>query len=94
MGGGPKLGSGRVRGPAPGTRSVVQRTTFRPGEVADLETIAAGWGVPLATVIWAIVHERLAQWRRRAPELGPAGLAIAAAVTVLRQREGGGESGP
>ena len=55
-------------------------------EADDLEAIAEGWGVPVATAAWAIIVEQLARWRRQAPELGPHGLTIAAAVTVLRQR--------
>jgi len=51
----------------------------------DLETIAEGWGVPVATAVWAIVVEQLARWRRQAPDLGPHGLAIAAAATVLQR---------
>ena len=67
---------------------------FRPGEVRDLQRIAAGWGVPLATVVWVIVHDQLARWRKKAPELGPHGLAITAAgiaVTrgVTERRRGG-----
>ncbi len=32
---------------------------FRPPEANDLETIAEGWGVPVATAVWAIVAEQL-----------------------------------
>ncbi len=58
---------------------------FRPDEYADLVAIAEGWGVPVATAMWAIVVDQLARFRKRAPELGPHGLAIAAASVVLRQ---------
>ena len=51
-----------------------------------LEAIAKGWGVPVATAVWAIVADQLARWRRRAPEHGEHGLAIAAATTVLREK--------
>ena len=65
-------------------RSVPIKAMFRPPEADDLDTIAEGWGVPVATAVWAIVVEQLARWRRQAPDLGPQGLAIAAAATVLQ----------
>ena len=60
---------------------------FRPPESADLAVIARDWGVPVATAVWAIVVDQLARWRREAPEYGEAGLAIAAANSVLRLRD-------
>jgi hypothetical protein len=69
-------------------RSVPVKAMFRPPEADDLDTIAEGWGVPVATAVWAIVVEQLARWRRQAPDLGPHGLAIAAATTVLQMRPG------
>ena len=66
-------------------RSVPVKAMFRPPEADDLKTIAEGWGVPVATAVWAIVVEQLARWRRQAPDLGPHGLAIAAAATVLQR---------
>lgn len=68
-------------------RSVPVKAMFRPFEADDLETIAEGWGVPVATAAWAIIAEQLARWRRQAPELGPHGLAIASAITVLRMED-------
>ena len=62
------------------------KAMFRPPEYADLLTIADAWGVPVATCLWAIVEGELARCRRRAPELGEHGLAIAAAVRVLHQK--------
>jgi hypothetical protein len=59
---------------------------FRPDEHRDLCAIAEQWGVPLATAVWAIVSDQLARYWKRAPELGEHGLAIAAALVVLRQR--------
>ena len=70
----------------PWVRSVPVKSMFRPAEHADIEAIAKGWGVPVATAVWAIVADQLARWRRRAPELGKHGLAIAAATTVLREK--------
>ena len=67
-------------------RSKPVKTMFRAPEYADLETIAEGWGVPVATAVWAIVVGELARWRREEPNYGDAGLAIAAAATVLRLR--------
>jgi hypothetical protein len=75
-------------------RSKPVRTMFRPGELEDLQVLSRAWGVPVATVVWAIVTEQLAKCRRRAPELGQAGLSIAAALVVLRQRLESERSGP
>ena len=66
------------------TRCRPVKSMFRPPEHDDLQTIAEGWGIPVATTVWAIVVSQLARWRHEAPELGQNGLAIAAAVTVLR----------
>ena len=66
-------------------RSRPVRTMFRPGELEDLQAISEAWGVPVATVVWVIVVERLAQWSRRVPELGEHGLAIAAGLAVTRR---------
>jgi hypothetical protein len=57
---------------------------FRPGELEDLKATSEAWGVPVATVVWAIVADQLARCRRRAPELGEHGLAIAAGLAVTR----------
>jgi hypothetical protein len=87
MNGGPQLGSGRT--PIEDrfwVRSRGVRVMFRPDEHADLCAIAEQWGVPVATAVWAIVSDQLARIRKRAPELGEHGLAIAAASVVLRQR--------
>jgi len=85
--GGAKLGSGRQpMRRRDWVRSEGLRVSFRPGEMADLQTIAKAWRVPVATATWAIVSERLAHWRRRSVELGEHGLAIAAAVAVLRRQ--------
>ena len=87
MNGGPQRGSGRP--PIEDrywVRSKGIRTMFRPGEYEDLCVIAERWGVPVATAVWAIVADQLARYRKRAPELGQHGLAIAAALVVLRQR--------
>ena len=51
----------------PWIRTRPVRTMFRPGEYADLVTISEAWGVPVATAVWAIVHDQLSRWRRRAP---------------------------
>ncbi len=85
--GGPQRGSGRV--PVEDrdwVRSRSIRTTFRPGEFRDLEAIAEAWGVPVATAVWAIVHERLAQFRGKPVELGEHGLAITAGLAVTRRK--------
>ena len=68
----------------PWIRSRPVRTMFRPGELEDLKAISEVWGVPVATVVWAIVADQLARCRRRAPELGQHGLAIAVGLAVTR----------
>lgn len=70
----------------PWVRTRPIRTMFRPQEYANLRAIAEGWRVPLATAVWAIVSDQLSRYRKRAGDLGPDGLAIAAALVVLRQR--------
>ena len=70
----------------PWIRSEPIRAMFLPQELEDIRFLAESWNVPIATVVWVIVHERLMQWKKRAPELGPNGLAIMGALTVLRQR--------
>ncbi len=67
-------------------RSYPVKAMFRPGEYDDLVHISEGWGVPVGTAMWAIVHDQLARWRRQAPQLGEHGLAIAGALAVLRQK--------
>ncbi len=80
-------------GRKPRSRSSVRsepiRTMFRPGEAADLRAIARAWDVPLASVVWAIVHGELRRYRRAAPDHGQAALAAAAAYSVTH-RSGGG----
>ena len=68
------------------TRCRPIKSMFRPPEHDDLQAIAEGWGVPLATAVWAIVVGELARYRREAPEFGAHGLTIAAAVRVLRMK--------
>ena len=75
---------GRLRSERYWVRSVPVRTMFRPGEYRDLQGISEAWGVPLAAVVWAIVHDQLSRWRKRAPELGKHGLSIAAGLAVTR----------
>lgn len=86
MNGGPQRGSGR---PPVEDRFWVRsrgiRVLFRPDEYNDLCEIAEQWGVPVATAVYGIVGDQLARIRKRAPELGKCGLAIAAAEVVLRQ---------
>ena len=82
-----------MAGPPEIRRSVEIRVSIRPGEAADLRKIADGWGVPPATAAWAILHEALRRARRRAPELGPAGLAIAAGVALLGREAAGSGAG-
>jgi hypothetical protein len=73
-----------VRPSRPWVRSMPVRTMFRPGDIRDLQEISRVWGVPVATVVWAIVVDQVARWRKRAPDLGQHGLAIAAGLAVTR----------
>jgi len=74
-------------------RSRPVKTMFRPGEFEDLQAISTAWGVPVATVVWAIVAEQVAKFRHCAPELGEVGLSIAAALVVLREKVDSPQSG-
>ncbi len=84
----PNLGQGHPARPTrpfrPWIRTKPVRTMFRPREIMDLREIAQVWNVHVATVVWAIVVEQLARWRKRAPDLGQHGLAIAAGLAVTR----------
>ncbi len=94
MPGGPQPGSGRRPvEERDWVRSKPIRAMFRPPEFADLQAIAQAWNVPVATVVWAVVHDQLATWQKRAPEFGESGLAIAAAVAVLRLKPDRDQSG-
>ncbi len=75
---------GLWREPRPWVRSRPVRTMFRPREYRELQAISKGWGVPVATAVWAIVADQLSRWQKRAPELGRHGLAIAAGLAVTR----------
>ena len=67
-----------------GQPAPVRSHQFCVSTYRDLEPISRAWGVPIATVVWVIVHEQLSRWRKRDPEFGEAGLAIAAGVAVIR----------
>ena len=56
-------------------------------ELIDLRVIAEAWGVTPALVAWSMVESSLARARAESPQLGTAGLAIAAALDVLRLPE-------
>ena len=70
--------------PKPWVRTKPVRSMFRPEDLEDLREISETWGLPVATVVWVIVVNQLARWRRQAPDLGQYGLAIAAGVAVTR----------
>ena len=73
-----------VRPIKPWVRSRPVRTMFRPEDIEDLLEISGVWGIPVATVVWTIVVDQLARWRRQAPNLGQHGLAIAGGLAVTR----------
>ena len=85
---------GLWREPRPWVRSRPIRTMFRPREYRELQAISKGWGVPVATAVWAIVADQLARWQKRAPELGKHGLVIAAGLAVTRYATERGPRGP
>ena len=76
-------GSGRPTGSPELRRSEPVKLMLRPGEKADLEAVAEGWGVPVGTAGWAIVSEQIAKWRGIQPDLGRDGVKIAAASHAL-----------
>lgn len=66
-------------------RCHVFRVSFVAHDAADIQEIAEAWKVPPGVALWAIVADRLAEWRNVEPRYGKHGLAIAAALQVLRQ---------
>ncbi len=89
---GPRRGSGRAAGPRELRRSEHLRITFREQEILDLKEISEAWNMPTATVAWAMIHTELQKCRKRAPDLGEAGLAIAAASRILGRHADPAES--
>jgi hypothetical protein len=63
------------------TDRVVVRLT--EAEAADLDRVALAWSVTRSAAASLILRDRLARWRRRAPNLGPMGLIAAASAAVL-----------
>ncbi len=61
------------------------RVSFTIHDAADIQEIAEAWKVPPGVALWAIVTDRLAEWRNVEPRYGKNGLAIAAALQVLRE---------
>lgn len=70
-------------------RNHTYRVSFAVHDAEDIERIAAAWGVPPGVALWAIVKHELARWRKREPQYGKHGLAIAGALQVLRQKWAG-----
>ncbi len=81
----PRSWGGRPRLPEGLRRDQPFRVAFTLADAADIRSIAAAWGVPPGVALWAIVVNQLRRWRRAAPDYGPHGLVIAAALRVLRQ---------
>jgi hypothetical protein len=79
--------------PREAKRSVTLAVRMREQEVGDLRTIAEEWGVPPASVAWALIVDLLAEMRGAAPDHGSSGIATAAAAYLLRraQAKGGSE---
>lgn len=76
-------GSGHVATDPALVRSHQLRPSFTEGQVADIRAIAEAWGIAMNTAVWAIVIERLDEWRGKHPELGALGLKRAAAAHAL-----------
>lgn len=87
-GSGVQLGSGRPALPAEARRTSKVPIMLRAQEARDLRTIAEAWGVPVGTVAWSLVSDRLAELRRVALDCGPSGLARAAAAYLVRRAQG------
>lgn len=75
-----------MAGPRELRRTESLRITLRPQEKKDLQRIAEAWGIPVASVGWAMLHSELQRCRKLAPNLGDTGFAIAAASLVLGRR--------
>ena len=69
-------------------RNHTYRVSFAVQDAEDIERVAAAWGVPPGVALWAIVRHQLARWRKREPQYGKHGIAIAGALEVLRQKWG------
>ena len=82
---GAQRNSGRVAQPPDLVRSQPLKVMLRPGQYADLDAVAEGWGVPIGTAAWAILAEQLAKWRGSAPDLGLVGMKRAATAHALTQ---------
>ena len=64
------------------------RANFTQSDAEDIAAIAEGWGIPLGTALWAIVHSQLDRWRYKDwSDLGASGLKIAASLSVLYGRD-------
>ena len=74
--------------PAEMRRSVVVRGCFTPADAEAISQIAEAWGVRPSVALWAMVRSLLDRARlRHQPELGEIGLAIAAGIEVLYDRD-------
>jgi hypothetical protein len=76
-------GGGKFPLPRELVRSQSLRVQLRPGEHADLLTIAEGWSVPPATAAFAMVATFLADCRKNTLDLGSVGIKMAAASLLL-----------
>ena len=84
--GGVRSKGGRPPLPLRLRRNHTYRVSFAVDDAADIERVAAAWGVPPGVALWAIMKDQLARWRKREPQYGKHGLAIAGALQVLRQK--------
>ena len=80
---GQKLSSGSVAQLPELNRTERVSVCLRPGERADLGTIADAWNVATSTAAWAILATYLAECRSQAVNLGPDGIGIAASIILL-----------
>jgi hypothetical protein len=77
---------GRKR--TPGTRAVKLVHMSTEDDTRDLHALCEAWGVPLSTLLWAVVHDWLQRSRCVAADLGEARGALRMCLEVaLRDRE-------
>ncbi len=82
--GGPQLGSGRPSIPPEWKRERELRIKLRESEWQDMCALAQAWQLPRGTIGWAIVHERLAEWRGDDTSFRELGPQLRALASLLR----------
>ena len=60
----------------------------RPGELDDIQQLAAGWGVSMSAAAWSLLSDLWADLRHQPPALGDTGTLLAAASRRILARAG------